>query len=217
MTEEKLKEPHPVDQLRRVIGEAALAILAEMPFSEMTVEMVIDAADVDADLAYCLFHQPLEMVETGLANLDADLAKSLAQDVADDDVSTTREKIFEGLIQRFEKYRPYKPVIRALNSASIKNPKVGFVMVNRLTHAMGQLLQATGGGGLGVAGKIRAKGLAGICLSVLNDWLKDETPDMAETIRMLDKRLQQGENLGVTLGLISKISPDENKAEGYDD
>jgi hypothetical protein len=149
------------------------------------------------------------MVETGLANIDADLAANLAQDVADDHVSTTREKIFEGLIQRFEAYRSYKPVIRAMNSASLTQPKIGLVMVNRLTHAMGQLLQVTGGGGSGIAGRIRAKGLAGICLSVLNDWLKDDTPDMAETIRMLDKRLQQGENLAVTLRLITP-EPDQN-------
>lgn len=212
MTTHKQDTPHPVDQTRRAIGSAALALLADRPFSDLTVDQVIAAADIDdadADLARCLYQQVLDMLETGLANIDADLAANLAHDVADDHVSTTREKIFEGLIQRFEAYRSYKPVIRAMNSASLTQPKIGLVMVNRLTHAMGQLLQVTGGGGTGIAGRIRAKGLAGICLSVLNDWLKDDTPDMAETIRMLDKRLQQGENLAITLRLITP-EPDQN-------
>jgi hypothetical protein len=112
-----------------------------------------------------------------------------------------------------------------MNSASLTQPKIGLVMVNRLTHAMAQLLQVTGGGGTGIAGRIRAKGLAGICLSVLNDWLKDDTPDMAETIRMLDKRLQQAENLAVTLRLITpepdedattQTSHDDDKSETHD-
>lgn len=226
MTIDKQDTTHPVDQIRRAIGETALALLADMPYADLTVEKVIAAANVDAGLAHGLFHQVLDMVETGLANIDADLATQLAQDVADDDISTTREKIFEGLIQRFETYRPYKPVIRAMNSASLTNPKIGLVMVNRLTHAMGQLLEVTGGGGTGMAGRIRAKGLAAICLAVHKDWLNDDTPDMAETIRMLDKRLQQGENLAMTLRLITPETDhaehdedrhDEDKAEKYDD
>lgn len=217
MVKNKQDFQHPVDHVRRAIGSAALSLLSEMPFSDLTIEGVIDAADVDADLAHCLYHETLDMVETGLANIDADLATSLAEDVANDDVSTVREKIFEGLIQRFEAYQPYKPVIKAMNSASLKNPKIGLVMVNRLTHAMAQLLTVTGGGGEGIAGRIRAKGLAGICLSILKDWLKDETPDMAETIRLLDKRLQQGENLGVTLGLIRNKPGNDEKAEANDD
>ncbi len=101
MTTDKQDTTHPVDQIRRAIGETALALLADMSYADLTVEKVVAAANVDARLAHGLFHQVLDMVETGLANIDADLATQLAQDVADDEISTTREKIFEGLIPTF--------------------------------------------------------------------------------------------------------------------
>ncbi|MGB2304115.1 MAG: hypothetical protein ACPH6D_05920, partial [Candidatus Puniceispirillales bacterium] len=80
MTTDKQDTTHPVDKIRRAIGETALALLADMPYADLTVEKVIAAANVDAGLAHGLFHQVLDMVETGLANIDADLATQLAQD-----------------------------------------------------------------------------------------------------------------------------------------
>ena len=76
MTTDKQDTTHPVDQIRRAIGETALALLADMSYADLTVEKVIAAANVDAGLARGLFHQVLDMVETGLANIDADLLRN---------------------------------------------------------------------------------------------------------------------------------------------
>jgi AcrR family transcriptional regulator len=207
------EQSHPVDQARRALGEAALRLLSEMPYAECDLEHIITAAEVEVDLAKRLYQDKLEIVETGLAHFDEDLAATLASDIADDQVSTVREKIFEGLIQRFEAYRPHKATIRALNAASVSNPKIALTMVNRLNHAMAQLLEVTGGGGTGLAGKMRAKGLTGVCLAVLKDWLRDDSPDMAETTRLLDQRLKQAESLAASVGLIP-ASGGENHDQG---
>ena len=211
------EQSHPVDQARRALGKAALHLLSEMPYAELDLEKIITAAEVESDLARRLFQDKLEVVETGLANFDTDLAEILAGDIAEDHISTVREKIFEGLIQRFEAYRPHKAAIRALNAASVSNPKIALIMVNRLNHAMAQLLEVTGGGGVGLIGKMRAKGLTGVCLTVLKDWLRDETPDLSETTRLLDQRLKQAESLATSFGLIPAQSQEQPTQETEND
>jgi AcrR family transcriptional regulator len=207
------EQSHPVDQARRALGQAALHLLSEMPFAELDLDQIIAATEVEADLAKRLYQDKLEVVETGLANFDSDLAETLALDIAEDHISTVREKIFEGLIQRFEAYRSHKAAIRALNAASVSNPKVALIMVNRLNHAMAQLLEVTGGGGVGLIGRMRAKGLTGVCLAVLKDWLRDDTPDMSETTRLLDQRLKQAESLATSFGIIPAQNPEQDDPE----
>ncbi|MDA0307785.1 MAG: hypothetical protein O2832_03560 [Proteobacteria bacterium] len=211
------EQSHPVDHARRALGHAALHLLSEMPYAELDLEKIIAAAEVETELARRLYQDKLEVVETGLANLDTDLAEMLASDIAEDHISSVREKIFEGLIQRFEAYRPHKAAIQALNAASVSNPKIALIMVNRLNHAMAQLLEVTGGGATGLTGKMRAKGLTGVCLTVLKDWLRDETPDMSETTRLLDQRLKQAESLATSFGLIPAQSQSQHNEETDND
>ena len=211
------EQSHPVYHARRALGHAALHLLSEMPYAELDLEKIITAAEVETELARRLYQDKLEVVETGLANLDTDLAEMLASDIAEDHISSVREKIFEGLIQRFEAYRPHKAAIRALNAASVSNPKIALIMVNRLNHAMAQLLEVTGGGATGLTGKMRAKGLTGVCLTVLKDWLRDETPDMSETTRLLDQRLKQAESLATSFGLIPAQSQSQHNEETDND
>jgi len=82
---------------------------------------------------------------------------------------------------------------------------------------MAQLLEVTGGGATGLTGKMRAKGLTGVCLTVLKDWLRDETPDMSETTRLLDQRLKQAESLATSFGLIPAQSQSQHNEETDND
>ena len=44
------------------------------------------------------------------------------------------------------------------------------------------------------------------------DWLADESPDMAVTIRVLDQRLKQAEDLAQLVNIIPKYTPDHDEA-----
>ena len=50
---------------------------------------------------------------------------------------------------------------------------------------------------------LRVKGLSGIALSCQREWMRDDSPDMATTIRSLDQRLRQAEELASTLRIIT--------------
>ena len=206
----KAKTPHPIDQARRALGAAALAMLAELPYGDLTLDAIIARAGVEAELAHRLYQDRLDMVATGLSHFDRDLTEQLAKDLADDADASVREKIFEALLQRFEAYRAHRSALEALHSAARSNPRIALMLADCLTRAMRQILGAVGGGGQHLGGLMRAKGLAGVYLLVMKDWLKDDSPDLALTARCLDQRLTTAAQIATTLGLIREGGDNED-------
>ena len=204
------KTPHPIDQARRALGAAALAMLAELPYADLTLDAIIARAGVEAELAHRLYQDRLDMVATGLSHFDRDLTEQLAKDLADDADASVREKIFEALLQRFEAYRAHRSALEALHSAARSNPRIALMLADCLTRAMRQILGAVGGGGQHLGGLMRAKGLAGVYLLVMKDWLKDDSPDLALTARCLDQRLTTAAQIATTLGLIREGGDNED-------
>ena len=210
MPASKAKTPHPVDQARRALGATALAMLAELPYAEMTIDAIIARAGVEAELAHRLYQDRLDIVATGLCHFDRDLTEKLAEALADDTDASVREKIFEALLQRFEAYRAHKAALEALHTAALSNPCIALMLADCLTRAMRQILGAVGGGGQGLSGLMRAKGMAGVYLVVMKDWLNDDSPDLALTARRLDQRLTTATRLATTLGLIRNAGDSEH-------
>ena len=51
---------------------------------------------------------------------------------------------------------------------------------------------------LGLKGMLRVKGVAGVFLATARVWMKDESKDLAATMKMLDQRMSQAEEWGVS-------------------
>ena len=200
---------HPFDVARRALAEAALSLLADTPLAELGYGHIAAKAKVDEALARQLFASIIEIIDTALMNIDADIANRIAQVLAEADAMAEplRDRIMEGLMQRFEAYTPHKAALRNLESASRRNPVLATMLLKRLDAGMRVLLavaevevgdtpkQDTR---LGTATDAFARfgmsaGLGVICLSVWRAWMRDETADLAETSRVLDTRLRQAE------------------------
>ncbi len=69
-------------------------------------------------------------------------------------------------------------------------------------------LEAAGVGSTGLAGRIRAKGLAAIYLSTLWVWLRDDSPDHGRTLAHLDTSLRRAERLAMALSLAPRAPRD---------
>ena len=48
---------------------------------------------------------------------------------------------------------------------------------------------------------LRIKGIVGVVMMVARDWMKDDSPDLAPTMKGLDRRLQQAEEWAISLRL----------------
>jgi hypothetical protein len=63
---------------------------------------------------------------------------------------------------------------------------------------------------------MRIKGVVGVVMMVARDWMKDDTPDLAPTMKALDRRLQQAEEWAISLRLF-RPSEQQQADSGGDD
>lgn len=199
-------DPGVIDDARRKIGAAALELLNDHPLAALDLADIGVAAKVEEGLVRRLFPHPAAAVEKGITDLDESVMLSLADDFADDPEASHHDKILEGLIARYEAWRPYRKAIDHLNKASLRDPILGAMLVMRLNQASERLLTIAGVDLAGINGMLRIKGLSGIALSCQREWMRDDSPDMATTIRSLDQRLRQAEELAATLRIITPQS-----------
>lgn len=198
------KQKATIDEVRRDVGRAMLFCLNEHKFSDITFDVIAAQTEHDAALIRRLFPDTTHIVCQGLRDLDDDIMTGFAEDLAEDFDSEIKERILEGLIVRYESYRPFKSAIKNLNLATVANPSLASVTIQRLSDVSKTILELSGDDTSGILGLIRVKGLAGVALSAQREWFRDETSDMSSTIRVLDQRLNQAEEFAQTLNIIPR-------------
>ena len=197
-------------KIRSDVGEAMMNCLNAHKFNEISVDMIADHAGHSSAIVRRLFPDALQMVDQGLRDLDDHTLSIFSDDIAEDIEADIRERILEGLIVRFEAYTPFKNAIKNLNKASLLNPALASLTLYRLSSASRTILELSGDNTSGLKGLLRVKGLAGVALSAQQEWLNDDSPDMSATIRVLDQRLKQAEEIAETLKIIPAKLDNEN-------
>jgi AcrR family transcriptional regulator len=204
-----------IDKDRRKIGAAALALLNDRPLDDLDLGEIGIAAGTDEALTRRLFSSPAAAIEKGLADLDEKVMFALDNDFAEDPDASVRDKILEGLVARYEAYQPFKKAMDHLRKASIRDPVLAAMLVFRLNQASERLLNIAGVSISGITGILQVKGLSGVALSCQREWLRDESPDLAPTIRALDQRLRQAEGIASSLRIINhnQTGPEEDDSQ----
>jgi hypothetical protein len=76
---------------------------------------------------------------------------------------------------------------------------IGLVLnIPTIELSMRWVLEAAGLPPSGVMGELRVRGLSVVYLFVVRAWLQDDSPDMARTMKELDNRLSQAEQVANT-------------------
>jgi ubiquinone biosynthesis protein COQ9 len=108
---------------------------------------------------------------------------------------SVRERLFELLMRRLEAMAPFRRGLRALAKEAGGEPALllnGFINVAR---ACDWLLDASGASLTGWRAGVARKLLSLLYGRIFNVWLADDSPDLAQTMAELDKRLRQLERL----------------------
>ena len=136
-----------------------------------------------------------------MAALDDQAVLESFADIEDAGEISIREKILEALMHRFEVYAPYRVQIEAVNRAARTRPDLGVALGLNLQHVTRRMLAMAGDSCEGWRGMLRIKGVVGVVMMVARDWMKDDSPDLAPTMKALDRRLQQAEEWAISLRL----------------
>lgn len=125
-------------------------------------------------------------------------AAVLAGDSADLSGEAVRDRLFDVVMRRFDALGAHKDAVRAIARDTRSDPCAMMGGVCRLTRSMRWMLEAARIDTSGLSGRIKIKGLMAIYTDVMRTWLGDDSEDLAKTMALLDKRLQQADRLCAT-------------------
>ena len=204
-------------QIFATLADEAWRQLGSQTLASLTVAEIAAHADVDAALAVAVAGSPQQLVLGKMAALDDQAVLESFADIEDAGAVPSREKILEALMHRFEVYAPYRMQIQALNRATRRRPDLALALGLGLQSVTRRMLAMAGDHCDGWRGLLRIKGVAGVVLVVARVWMDDDSPDLAPTMKELDRRLQQAEEWAFSFRLFQQSHLRETETARYDD
>ena len=128
----------------------------------------------------------------------------LKADMGDDTISTTYDKILEGLSLRFEKYLQYKEALKILSNNTKQRFEVFFNVFQEnyyFTTSLLDLVEDEKNCGIKA---LKSLGINIVFIKGLEKFLKNESKNIDPVIRNLDKYLGDLQDIGLFMGLIKK-------------
>ena len=191
-------------QIFATLANEAWQQLGSRPLADLTVAEIAAHVDVEAGLAVAVAGDPQQLVLGKMAALDDQAVLESFADIEDAGAVPIREKILEAILHRFEVYAPYRAQIQALNRAARARPDLALALGLGLQAVTRRMLAMAGDNCDGWRGLMRVKGVVGVVMVVARVWMKDDSPDLAPTMKELDRRLQQAEEWAVSLRLFQQ-------------
>ena len=189
--------------------EAYFSILETYVPSEVSLDIICKESKISLEEANKivpnnLVNQRIFFLKILISKLDREVLSELKADINDDTVSSTYDKLLEGLSLRLEKYLQYKQSLINLSKNSKQKIEI-FLNVFRENYTFSSNLLTLIEEDQNCAIKI----LKSIALNIvftksLEIFLKDENEDIDSVIRYLDKNLSDMEDIGLFMGIIKK-------------
>ena len=190
---------------RSKIVDALMALAAERPWDEVTLEAIAERADVTLAALRAAFAGRLDMVGDFTRRIDERVLESIDPDMKGEG---PRERLFDVLFSRFEHLDPHKQAIRNLGKAARRDPLLALELNRIVVVSMAWMLAAAGISATGSRGAFRAQGLALVWARAMRVWLRDDDPGRARTMAALDKQLRRAERAVIRLNRLERcISP----------
>jgi ACT domain-containing protein len=139
-----------------------------------------------------------------ISKLDREVLAELKEDIADDTISSTYDKILEGLSLRFEKYFQYKQSLKILSKNSKQKIEVFLNVFSENYNFSYNLLTLIEEDQNCIIKTLKSLALNIVFTKSLEIFFKDETKDIDKVIRHLDKYLSDMEDVGLFMGVIKK-------------
>lgn len=172
--------------------DAFLGLIADKDFAAVTLRDVAWAADLGLAELYRLYPDKAALVAAFLGRIDAEVLAGTPRQI-DDPEETTRDRLFDTMMRRFDALRPHRAALRAIGGAARRDPLLALAMAPALRRSMAAMLEAAGVPSDGLPGALRQNGLLAIDYAVSRVFDQDDTGDLSKTMAALDSRLKTAE------------------------
>lgn len=176
--------------------DAALALAKERGWRSLTLAEIAAAAKLSLDEA-CRHIPSKTAILDRLGRL---IDEAMLAEGAADPEDSPRDRLFDLLMRRFDALQERRAGIAAIARDLRADPLASLALLPQLERSMRWTLEAAGIGAGGLTGLARVRGLGLLYLAVIRVWLRDDSEDMAPTMKALDQRLSQAERIATTIG-----------------
>ena len=199
------------ENLKWKLCEAYFSILEKSMTSEVSLDELCKVSKISLEEATRIVSD--NSINNGnfflkilISKIDKEVLSELKEDITDDTVSSTYDKLLEGLSLRFEKYFEYKQSLKKLSKNSKQKIQV-FMNVFKENYTFFSnlltLVEEEQNCGLKI---LKSMALNIVFTKSLEIFLKGENKDIDTVIRYLDKYLSDLEDIGLLVGVIKNKS-----------
>lgn len=174
------------------IVDAFYAVAAAQGWQAVAIESVAQEAGVPAAK---VAERYADRVALATAAVDLADRRMLKDIIAADEAEPTRDRLFDLVMRRIDAQSTHRDGVAAIARGLPFDPVAAGWFLCLLHRSMTRLLEAGGVSTRGLRGELRVQGMLAVWNSVLRAWLKDETPDLAKTMKALDKALDRAEQM----------------------
>ena len=139
-----------------------------------------------------------------ITKLDSETLREFKTDISDDTISSTYDKILEGLTLRFEKFLKYKSTFKIISKNYQSRVENFFKLLQQNHSYMFNLLDVVENKQNCSLKIIKSIALNILFIKGVEVFLKDKNNNLDATVRFLDKYLKDIEDFGVFVGIIKK-------------
>ncbi|HVH78954.1 MAG TPA: hypothetical protein VM782_06175, partial [Stellaceae bacterium] len=101
-----------------------------------------------------------------------------------------RDRVFDLLMRRFDALQLHRSALEALRRDLVGDPCTALALGSALLRSMRLMLDGAGIVSYGIGGAVATKLTAATYLAAAHTWARDESPDLAPTMAILDRRLR---------------------------
>ena len=181
-----------------------ISMSSDISIDKLCIEAKISKEEVEKIVPNNPVDHRIFFLKILISKLDEDVLTELKVDIADDTVSSTYDKILEGLSLRFEKYAEFKHSFKILSNNSKERIEVFFNIFQENQDFFDNLLSLIEGEQNCGIKAIKSLALNLVFVRSLKVFLKNEGKDIDTVVRHLDKYLGDMQDIGFFIGVLKK-------------
>ena len=207
-----MQTARPGDDLDRRIVDALLSLCAEeggWPAGGMVA--IAERAQISAAELYSVAPEKADL----LAAFGRVMDQAMLAEGPTDPADPPRDRLFEAMMRRFDQLSRNRDGVVALIKDLRRDPVTVVRQIPGIERSMQWTLDLAGVDTRGVMGALRVRGLCIVAGLVTQTWLEDDSPDMARTMKALDHRLGQAEEIANTISRGPRRKSKANEDEDH--
>ena len=181
-----------------------ISLSSDLSIDKLCIEAKISKEEVETIIPKNPMDHRIFFLKILISKLDRDVLTELKEDIADDTISSTYDKILEGLSLRFEKYFQYKQSLKILSNNSKQRIDIFLNVFKENYNFSSNLLTLIEEDQNCIIKTLKSLALNIVFTKSLEIFFKDEKKDIDIVIRYFDKYLSEMEDIGLFLGVIKK-------------